>query len=288
MNWQARFGRADFSKGQAVTLNGAPLPLPVTADFANGAEVAQRDTPSGVYQAKQQLDPIDARIAITRSDGWNPDKDLFTTEMDEGAAFARGRSAQDVEAMLNQGKDVADRTQVKRVIVLGNGKVNIIHSETPNEAARRWQRTDEPLSFHSAIPANPMHSQYVMAYDLAIGPTRSVMEEGFYAYLCRVADWRLDWKKKDENWDDSGGNSVANVLEDLPAADVLAFYNDEQLTSHGFKELIDDTVNYRQTGQQPVQMSIDMPELVASQTIGGRLLGRPLQNGGTPPEGSKS
>ena len=81
-----------------------------------------------------------------------------------------GRSAEDVEAVLNEGMDVADRTQVKRVIMLGNGKVNIIRSETPNEAARRWQRVEEPLSFHSAIPANPMHSQRVLAYDVAIGP----------------------------------------------------------------------------------------------------------------------
>ncbi|ULU23588.1 T6SS effector phospholipase Tle3 domain-containing protein [Dyella terrae] len=216
MDWTARFGRASFSAGQAVTLNSAALPLPVTADFANGADVTQRDTASGVYQANQHLDPVDARIAITRSSGWNPDKDLFTTEMDEGKAFARGRSAEDVEAVLNEGMDVADRTQVKRVIMLGNGKVNIIRSETPNEAARRWQRVEVPLSFHSAIPANPMHSQRVLAYDVAIGPTLSVMEEGFYAYLCRVADWRLDWQKTNAGWTNQKKTSTPVGAEDLP------------------------------------------------------------------------
>ncbi|WP_239949746.1 hypothetical protein [Dyella terrae] len=60
------------------------------------------------------------------------------------------------------------------------------------------------------------------------------------------------------------------------------------MTTAEFKRLIDDTVSYRQTGKPPAQMDIDMPKLVAGQTIGGRLLGKPLQYGGTPPKGDKA
>ena len=195
-DWAERFKRADFSTGQSVTLNSVALPLPVTADFSSGAKVVRRDTLTGTYQATQKLDPIDARIAITRRSGWKPGVFRSYDLARDDSAFAQGYGSTDVQDALNGNKEAFDITRVRSVTPLDNGLMRVIRTETPSDAISRWQNTEEPLSFHSAIAANPIHSQRVLAYDVAIGPTQCVMDEAFYAYLCRVADWRLDWKKK--------------------------------------------------------------------------------------------
>ena len=72
--------------------------------------------------------------------------------------------------------------------------------------------------------------------------------------------------------------------EDVPSPEILAFYNAEQPAN---KALIDATVDYRRTGKRSEQMSINMPSLVASQTIGRRVQGKPLLYGGTSPQGER-
>jgi hypothetical protein len=274
--------KAELDKNQTVTLNAPKLPHAFTVNF-DGDGVVDAESAvkakAGIHMVKAPMDPVDASIAITNG-GWNP-KDSstdWTTEMDEGKAFAQGRSASAVEDMLNEGKEAADRTQVKRVTVLGNGKVQIIRSETPNEARKRLMETprdqltkDNALSFHSAIPANPEHSRRAVAYDLAIGQARSIDDEAFYTYLCRVADWRLGWgeKKNDGNSRaDADADVEGNDINAFPDADTLTFYKNEAPAN---KALIDATADYRANGKPEAYQEYfnpPLPTLVRSETRG--------------------
>lgn len=148
---------------------------------------------------------------------------------------------------MNEGKELARQTHVFSARDLGTGMVLVTRAETPYEARLRLQTAEghlEPLSFHSAIPNNPEHNRRVLAYDLAIGAGDSVDDVVFYQYLCRVADWRLDWKAKDK-----GLNGQANDEIHIPSEEVQALYHAEEPKN---SELIDATVVYRKSGKLPV------------------------------------
>lgn len=72
-----------------------------------------------------------------------------------------------------------------------DGKVRAAIQESPNEARRRWQHEVSPKSFHSSIFGSVKNHMNVTAYDLAIGGGQASSDPQFYAYLCAVADWRL-------------------------------------------------------------------------------------------------
>ncbi|MBW8352676.1 MAG: DUF3274 domain-containing protein, partial [Pseudomonas sp.] len=158
-----------------------------------------------------------------------------------------------------------------------DGKVLVTRSETPYEARMRLQsggkdkEHEEALSFHSAIPNNPEHSRRVLAYDVAIGAGESVDDVTFYAYLCRVADWRLDWESTD-----GGGYEVKSLEQDLPDEAVEKLYFLEEVES---RKLIDSTTAYRMTGVLPTSVRDKMPSLVATQSLAGRKAGTPVSFG---------
>jgi hypothetical protein len=142
--------------------------------------------------------------------------------------------------------------------------------ETPADELTK----EDAFSFHSSIPDNPEHSRMAVAYDLAIGQARSIDDEAFYTYLCRVADWRLGW---------AGGGTKDNEIrptaklrswqdrtfdDDGPHAATLAFYQNEAPTN---KALIDATADYRATGNTeayPQYFNPPMPSLVRNETRG--------------------
>ncbi|NBF06928.1 DUF3274 domain-containing protein, partial [Pseudomonas sp. Fl5BN2] len=131
---------------------------------------------------------------------------------------------------------------------------------------------EEALSFHSAIPNNPDHSRRVLAYDVAIGAGESVDDVTFYAYLCRVADWRLDWERtRGEIYSEEG------VDADLPDEEVEALYLKEEGSN---RELIGSTVTYRTNGELPAAVKDKMPSLVATQSLAERRAGNPVRFGG--------
>uniref|UniRef100_UPI0011874490 effector protein Tle3 domain-containing protein n=1 Tax=Pseudomonas protegens TaxID=380021 RepID=UPI0011874490 len=146
----------------------------------------------------------------------------------------------------------------------------------PGCSSKRWAgwtlTYQEPQSFHSGIPNNPEHSRRVLAYDVAIGAGESVDDVTFYAYLCRVADWRLDWKRTDEVI--TGQDDQA---PDQPDEAVETFYLQEQATN---RTLIDATIEYRTTGTLPGLVGDTMPSLVGAQTWGEEKLGKPICFGG--------
>ena len=149
-----------------------------------------------------------------------------------------------------------------------SGQVLITRGETPYEARLRYQSEayQEALSFHSSIPNNAEHSREVLAYDIAIGAGESVDDMPFYEYLCRVADWRIDWKRKDEGLT---GHEDAEARK----ASFYDFYRQEKAET---RALIDETLIYKTNGAFPVSVPGSMPSLIASQSLSGRLSGVPI------------
>ncbi len=269
--------RAELDKGSQVMLTAPLLPVPAKADFsADGTVTAPGDdSPSGIYQATDTLDPVDAAIAVSNK-GWTPEDTRHARHelMGEAAAFKYGRTPANVEQALNEGKEQAQMTHVFSARAKGDGQVLVTRSETPYEARLRLQKDYiEPLSFHSAIPNNPEHSRQVLAYDVAIGAGESVDDVTFYAYLCRVADWRLDWEAIDDD-----GRSQADTGIEAPDDDVLEFYRSENANN---RKLIDSTVEYTVTGAFPSAVVDKMPSLVASQTLAERKAGKAMFLGGS-------
>lgn len=275
-----RFGRANFDQGDSVLLTAPRLPLPTEArfDFDGTVTAPGENSASGVYQVRDTLDPIDAAIGISNG-GWK-EKDsghAVAQQVDAALAYRYGRDARCVERALNEGKELALQTHVFSARELGTGMVLVTRAETPYEAGLRLQTAEghlEPLSFHSAIPNNPEHNRRVLAYDLAIGAGDSVDDVVFYQYLCRVADWRLDWNATRAK----GRAQVESDTElDLPDKDVRALYRAEEA---GNRKLIDSTEIYRRSGAIPSIVGNTLPSLVATQTINDRYYDRPVCFGG--------
>ncbi|KVV12657.1 MULTISPECIES: DUF3274 domain-containing protein [unclassified Pseudomonas] len=266
--------RAELEVGGKVLLTAPLLPVAAIADFkADGVVTAPGgDSPSGIYQSTDSLDPVDAAIAVSNK-GWVPQDTRHARHalMSEADAFKQGRDNASIEAVLNEGKEKAHMTHVFSARAKGDGQVLVTRSETPYEARLRLQKEyNEPLSFHSAIPNNPEHSRQVLAYDMAIGAGESVDDVTFYAYLCRVADWRQDWKSTRGK-----ANAQSDADVDLPSEDVDAYYLKESEIN---RSMIDSTVVYRTSGEFPVISDL-MPKLIAAQTIAERDAGKSIQFG---------
>lgn len=275
-----RLGRADFKQGDSVLLTAPRLPVPAEAKFDHDGSVTApgADSKSGVYQVKDTLDPIDAAIGVSNG-GWKAknNQNAASEYLDEVQAYKYGRDLRSVERALNEGREIARQAQVFAARDLGDGRVLITRAETPYEARLRLQTKVghlEPLSFHSAIPNNPEHSRQVLAYDIAIGAGDSVDDTVFYQYLCRVADWRLDWKATRKG---GRGQAESDIKIDLPDEEVKGLYRAEEA---GNRNLIDATVAYRTSGAFPSLVGDNLPSLVATQTIDDRHNDRPVRFGG--------
>ncbi|WP_332310603.1 effector protein Tle3 domain-containing protein [Achromobacter spanius] len=170
---------------------------------------------------------------------------------------------------------------------MGGRRFHVTYQERPNEARRRRMDAgvDEqsPISLHSSIPANAMHSQRAMAYDLAIGQARSIDDEPFYAYLCRVADWRMAWVELDD-----GRRGKQGAERNAPDGVMLTYLARETPNN---RDLIRATDLYRSRvitkydsqgellkrggGTLPeVVNKLEFPTLLSSQTLKDRREGR--------------
>lgn len=129
----------------------------------------------------------------------------------------------------------------------------------------------DPSSFHSSIPMNKEHSRRALAYDLALGQARSIDDEVFYAYLCRMADWRL------RRAEDGGGHNADGVEMQLPDANMLRLYAAELPDIRALSEATD---GYRRAGILPsIASRARRPALVMSQTLEDRARNRPPMPG---------
>ncbi|WP_156924253.1 effector protein Tle3 domain-containing protein, partial [Derxia gummosa] len=144
------------------------------------------------------------------------------------------------------------------------GQLVITREETPNEMKRRLMedtdlRNANENSYHSGVPANAKHHEFVTAYDLSLGePVPFEMEYfGWLEYLRAVADWRVKWQsdKKVERDSTAFGNSSP-----LPEH-VLKWKNAEQ--DSAAVDLIASTYRYHTDGTLPS----NLPSLAALRLI---------------------
>ena len=272
--------RARLQPGECVVLTAPRLPVPTEAKFDHDGSVTApgEDSRSGVYQVQDTLDPIEAAIGVANG-GWKAknSRNAASEYLDEAQAYKYGRDLRSVERALNEDREIARQARVFAARALGDGRVLVTRAETPYEARLRLQTEGghlEPLSFHSAIPNNPEHSRRVLAYDIAVGSGDSVDDTVFYQYLCRVADWRLDWAATRKG----GRGQVDRERElDLPDEEVRALYRAQDA---GNRNLIDATVAYRKSGDFPQMVGNTLPSLVATQTISERHNDVPVRFGG--------
>ncbi|MBM1191427.1 effector protein Tle3 domain-containing protein [Pseudomonas weihenstephanensis] len=269
--------KASFDKGERVVLTAAQLPVPAKAVFSNEGSIMSpgEDSPSGVYQVKDKLDPIDAAIAVSNK-GWNSTDTRYARHehLDEATAFKYGRDVKSVERSRNEDKETAQQAHVFTVRPITSGEVLITRGETPYEARLRYQSEayQEALSFHSSIPNNAEHSREVLAYDIAIGAGESVDDMPFYEYLCRVADWRIDWKNTRGKIFSSG-----DAETDQPDEELQDLYRVENELNRG---LINDTILYRITGVLTTRVDNNIPSAIALQSLDERKAGLPIRFGG--------
>lgn len=298
LDWKRTMvANTDFSTGQTVTIQAPVLPVPFVPDFVGTGRTLPQRAVRGIQPVWNPVDPIDASIAITNG-GIAETLPARVMELPGGQRGkhppAKGpalyRALEEQATDLNSPERnpyhdrfnnewAADWHRAAHVQPLGGTRYEVRFAETPNQARRRIMDAEatrnEALSFHSAIPACAMHSRRALAFDLAIGQACSIDDEVFYEYLCRVADWRLDWEVQDQSWKDS-----QTTPPDQPSDEVLAHYKAEAPED---RQLIDDTCLYRSS--QPIAAgtaprgggvlpaattAARLPGLVVSQTIGRR------------------
>ncbi|HCE7024979.1 TPA: T6SS effector phospholipase Tle3 domain-containing protein [Pseudomonas aeruginosa] len=295
---------ADFSAGQTVTIQAPALPVPFIPDFVADGTTLGKTGSRGIKPVWTATDPIDASISITNGgiDAHSTRVITLPTDRLRGPELRRAleEKAPDLNDLSRNpylaprnSQWAADWHRVAHVKPLGGGRYDAIFEESPNEARRRMMDapagSNEPVSFHSAIPMSARHSRRGVAYDLAIGQACSIDDEVFYAYLCRVADWRLAWEKRDETWRTQGATPG-----DEPDETVMQCYEAEL---EGNKELIAATSLYRSDKIPPpggplqgggflpkMTIDADYPNLVVWQRLEDRDQGRGPQNG---PRGNK-
>ncbi|WP_425402737.1 effector protein Tle3 domain-containing protein [Janthinobacterium psychrotolerans] len=176
----------------------------------DGGEIAPGQFPATSSQATlprkeqgpcEEVDPIDAAIAITSSKGLRQlpqevvaDPRAVTHRIPgEGNGFFGSGPHHQVQQAWNLNKPVEDQCRLLRISRYpgGGDRLYIVREETPNEARKRWQHEVSPKSFHGAIIGNAENHRHVTAYDVAIGGGKASSDPRFYEYLCAVADWRL-------------------------------------------------------------------------------------------------
>jgi hypothetical protein len=132
--------------------------------------------------------------------------------------------------------------------------------ESPNEARKRWQHEVSPKSFHSSIIGSARNHSNVTAYDLAIGGGQASSHPKFYAYLCAVADWRMQQKITDRpsimKWTDFESDFRVYWTKEPPWR----------------KELIEGNASYYSVGKLPKclpAVPAGLPASVVSETTCG-------------------
>lgn len=190
-----------------ITGEALRVPTPAVLD---GGQIEPPQFPATSEQTRlpkedqgpcEEIDPIDAAIAVTSGDGLRMRRQEIIADPrprkyripEWGSGFFGSAEHHQVERAYNQGKEPGDQCHFDSIfrkdVALDTLGVN--REETPNEARRRWQNEISPKSFHGAIIGNVENHRHVTAYDVAIGGGKASSDPLFYQYLCAVADWRL-------------------------------------------------------------------------------------------------
>ena len=263
------------------TINGEALNVPTAAVLDGGelrpgqfpADSSQTTLPRKEQGPCEEVDPIDAAIAVTSGQGLRKlPREVVTdprAEPDRKAVHDYGpfspAAHKQVEQALNLGKTPGDWRKLERVAryPYGGDQLYIDPLETPNAARKRWQHEISPKSFHGAIIGNAENHRHVTAYDVAIGGGKASSDPKFYRYLCAVADWRLQ-----------------NDLRNPVRPSILRW--DDFLTKFSVywaaepaqrKKVIEGNADYYSSGRLPAcvpALQAGLPSTVVCETVNGR------------------
>lgn len=256
------------------TITGEELRKPVVAVLSNTSEVTPPN--SGPCE---QVDPIDAAIAITSAGGLRIWLEDHPNQSGRGSfEMGSGMSTTTTPMHPDERKKLTEQYNAKRNLkgddqrtvidsVYKEGKLKIKVQESPNEGRKRWQHEVSAKSFHGSIIGNKENHQQVTAYDVAIGQGKASTDPMFYAYLCDVADWRL--KKPGENERERPG-----ILQWTEFLKKHSSY--WQVERQWRKELIEGNANYYSSGNLP---TLPLPDggplweiVIAESVTGSRVL----------------
>ena len=151
--------------------------------------------------------------------------------------------------------------KVLKALRYPNGKVFALIQESPDEARKRWQHEVSPKSFHGSIFGSAKNHRNVTAYDLSIGGGLASSDPKFYAYLCAVADWRLQT--------DSTAKRPSILQWEKFLKDYGAYWSVERTER---KELIEGNAVYYSKGVLPTcvpALHTGLPSLIVCETMAG-------------------
>ena len=263
------------------TINGEALHVPKAA-VLDGGEIAPGHVPATSSQATlprkeqgpcEEVDPIDAAIAITSSKGLRQLPQEIVTDPrpvthripGEGNGFFGSGPHHQVQQAWNLNKHVNDQCRLIRISRYpgGGDLLYVVRAETPNEARKRWQHEVSPKSFHGAIIGNAENHRHVTAYDVAIGGGKASSDPRFYRYLCAVADWRLQ--------KDIKAPERQSILRWKQFLEKFPLYWAAESASR--KELIEGNAEYYSSGVLPASipaLQAGLPSTVVCETVSGR------------------
>jgi pimeloyl-ACP methyl ester carboxylesterase len=248
-------------------ITGEPLPQPFAASMGEGASVDGQ----GRFGAQEQVDPIDAAIAITSDYGlatpWEvigdptyscavpPAGKLMTSprpDLHAGSVLDCPAYLTAVQMALNRDKPQLEQIEILNLYMCMDAGVQrhplypmkflMRRTERPGETRLRWQGAKVARSFHGAIYGGRKNHQNVTAYDVAIGCGTATTHPEFYAYLCAVADWRVKSPKKGEQARDG-------ILTHTKFIKRFGIYLDGEPSWR--REIIDGNIAYYSTGVLP-------------------------------------
>jgi hypothetical protein len=266
-------------------INGEPLRSPCVADL-RGNQIDADKIPASSMMAKEenrgpceQIDPIDAAIALTGSGGLNVSHEELPPVVDKTGYTGRIGPLSDpermrIEAAYNEAKHPGNTNPDDRYSIIAARRVNggtvlAEVQESPNAARLRWQKELSAKSFHSAIFASHKNHQNVTAYDVAIGSGKASSDPKFYGYLCAVADWRRKIPGQNERARD-GIKTWKDLLSEFGA-----YYACEP---EGRKNLIRANAHYYSSGELPAGLPLltgKLWDIVISETTQGARVNKP-------------
>lgn len=286
ITWPRQPGMLDFMLSESDkreglrSINGEALRIPALADLRGTGQIDPQNIPADSIQARvaredqgpvEEVDPIDAAIAITSGKGLNVEKVECADPSQTGQRPKMVQALSKVECLQIEARHNKDnkldqlppegQRKVLKALRYPNGKVFALIQESPDEARKRWQHEVSPKSFHGSIFGSAKNHRNVTAYDLSIGGGLASSDPNFYAYLCAVADWRLQT------------NSTAkrpSILQwEKFSKDYRAYWSVECAER---KELIEGNAVYYSKGELPAcvpALHVGLPNLVVCETMSG-------------------
>lgn len=286
ITWPRKPGMLGFMDSEADkreglrSINGEALRIPALADLRGTGQIDPQNIPADSIQARvaredqgpvEEVDPIDAAIAITSGKGLNVQKVECADPSQTGHRPGMVQTLSKVECLQIEARHNKDnkldqlppegQRKVLKAMRYPNGKVFALIQESPDEARKRWQHEVSPKSFHGSIFGSAKNHRNVTAYDLSIGGGLASSDPKFYRYLCAVADWRLQTKSTAER---------PSILQwKFFVKDYAAYWNVERAER---KELIEGNAVYYSKGELPAcvpALHVGLPNLVVCETMSG-------------------